>query len=233
MNEHLISVIIPVFNAEKYIADAIDSVFRQKYPHVEVIVINDGSTDGTRAVLETCLKTYAGKIQVIHQENHGQAHARNVGLNLAHGTVIGMLDADDIWPDDHISMMLPYLTSGEYDLVRGLTRFVKDSLDGTQEMTQEIHAEALVGACLYTRAMIDMVGLFDETMHQGEDFDWNIRIIEAGCRERRLDTTALLYRRHENNLTNSVEFVKLGQIHAFRKKIARTRSHNIAMKTKK
>jgi len=216
----LVSIIIPVYNGEKYIAQAIESVFRQNHPHVEVIVVNDGSTDGTLATLER----FGEKVRIISQENKGQAVARNVGIKLAHGSIIGLLDADDMWPDNHLGLMLPHLLEGDYDFARGYTRYVKNSGTEVEEMTQNLFMEALVGACLYKASVFTTVGLFDETMRQGEDFDWNIRLIESACKEKRINETTLLYRRHESNLTNSKECIEKGQIHAFRNKVMRARN---------
>ena len=221
--EPLISIVIPAYNAERFIAETVQSVFRQGYSNIEIIVVDDGSTDGTVRALQP----FGDTVTIISQENKGQAIARNVGIRAAHGSIIGLLDADDIWPDDHISTMLPYLV-GEHacDYVRGLVRYVQDTGNGLVKTTENLLLEPLVGACLYKKSVFDTVGLFDEDMHQGEDFDWNIRLHESGLREERLAFTALLYRRHDQNLTNSQEFVKLGQVHAFRNKLARARKKN-------
>ena len=219
MKKPLVSVVIPVYNGARFIAAAVESVFAQTYAPVEVIVVNDGSTDTTAEVLAT----FGEKIHVITQENRGQAIARNVGLRAARGTIIGLLDADDLWPVDHITLMLPYLEQG-YDFVRGQTRYVKDLGTGIEEMTRCMFMYALIGACLYTRDVFDRVGLFDEEMRHGEDLDWNIRLEEHGCKEKRIDEAMLLYRRHDQNLTLSQDFVKNGQVLAFRKRLARARA---------
>lgn len=219
MHESLISVIIPVFNCEKYISAALESVFRQGYPHIEVIVIDDGSTDSTYSVLSR----FGDKIRVIREENKGQSAARNVGIKNARGTIIGFLDADDIWPDDHISLMLPYLGDDAYDFVRGITRHLMDPGSYVFEKTEDMFYEALIGACLYKASLFRSVGLFDESMRQGEDCDWNIRLVESGAREKRIENITLLYRRHENNLTNAKNVIVKGHIDAIRLKLARNK----------
>jgi glycosyltransferase involved in cell wall biosynthesis len=219
MTENLISVIVPVYNGDKYIVAAIESIFRQEYPNIEIIVVDDGSTDNTRSVLAQ----FGAKIQVIHQENRGQSHARNVGLSKAKGLIIGLLDADDIWPDNRTDLMLPYLLDDQFDLVRGFTRYVKNFGTESQVLTENIFLEVLVGSCLYKRAIFDKIGLFDEEMRQGEDFDWNIRLREAGCKEKIIHETTLLYRRHANNITNIKGKKVEGQFLSFRKKLIRTK----------
>lgn len=220
MQSPFISVIIPVYNTERYIAEAIRSVLAQGYSNLEIIVVNDGSTDGTAGVLAS----FGDSIRVITQDNHGQAHARNRGLREAKGSIIGFLDGDDMWPADHISATLPFLVEADYDFVRGMVQYVRDVDTDHETRTEKIYMDALVGAGLYKRTVIDTVGLFDETMRQGEDFDWHVRISEGNFKEKRIEDVMLFYRRHENNITNSKETIKIGQLAAFRRKLARARS---------
>lgn len=90
----LISVIIPVYNVELYLAECLDSVLTQTYPHYEVICVNDGSTDGSQAILENYAAKY-DKIQVINQDNKGLSAARNAGIAAAKGDYVFLLDSDD------------------------------------------------------------------------------------------------------------------------------------------
>jgi glycosyltransferase involved in cell wall biosynthesis len=99
----LVSVIIPAFNAEKTIARAVDSVLAQTYSPVEVIVVDDGSTDGTRGICES----YGDKITYIHQANKGVSAARNKGIQTASGEYIGFLDADDRYLPEKLEHQLP------------------------------------------------------------------------------------------------------------------------------
>ncbi len=223
MDLPLISVVIPVYNGEKYIADAINSILKQNYSPLEIIVVDDGSTDNTQAVLEK----FGNAVTVISQSNQGQSAARNVGLRATKGSVIGMLDADDLWTDDHIALMLPHLQpESPYDFVRGSVRYLKNHGTSQEETTEASFLEALVGACLYRTSLIERVGPFAEDMRQGEDLDWNIRITECGCREKRISETTLFYRRHEHNITNENGAVAQGYVHAFRKKLLRSQNKN-------
>lgn len=92
----LVTVIIPAYNAEKTIGETLESVFRQSYPSVEVIVVDDGSTDNTPALVENYAKTYMN-IRYIRQENSGVAAARNTGIRASKGEYVAPLDADDLW----------------------------------------------------------------------------------------------------------------------------------------
>lgn len=221
MNRNLVSVIIPVFNTEKYILNALDSVFSQDHQNIEVIVVNDCSTDNTLNLL----KEYKKKIKIISLEkNKGQSFARNIGVKESKGDIIGFLDADDIWPENHISLGLKYLNNeGNYDFVRGYTKYFR-FINGKKEITNSVFMEMLVGASLYKKDIFDKVGFFDEDMKCGEDLDWFIRISESNLKEKRIEDTMLFYRRHENNMTNSKSLLVKGQTEACMKKIKRNKN---------
>src|SRR5436190_9496549 len=93
MNSSLISCIVPVFNGDRYLAETLDSILAQTHRPIEIIVVDDGSTDGTSAIAAE----YGEKIRYIRQENSGVASARNLGLQSARGDFIAFLDADDLW----------------------------------------------------------------------------------------------------------------------------------------
>lgn len=96
MHRPLVSVIIPAFNAEKTIGETLESVFRQSYPNVEIIVVDDGSTDNTSSLVENYAKSCLN-IRYIRQENSGVAAARNTGIGASEGEYVAPLDADDLW----------------------------------------------------------------------------------------------------------------------------------------
>jgi glycosyltransferase involved in cell wall biosynthesis len=98
-DNHLISIIIPCYNAEKFIVETISSVLNQTYPNLEIIIIDDGSTDSSKSKIET-LKN--NRVQYIHQNNQGVSSARNNGLKIAKGSYILFLDADDLLSNDFI-----------------------------------------------------------------------------------------------------------------------------------
>src|SRR5262245_64311987 len=89
----LVSCIVPVHNGERYLAQAIQSIIGQTYSSLEIIIADDGSTDGTRDVAAG----FGGRIQYLHQLNSGAASARNLGLRGANGEFVAFLDADDLW----------------------------------------------------------------------------------------------------------------------------------------
>jgi glycosyltransferase involved in cell wall biosynthesis len=98
----LVSIIIPAFNAESYLRETLDSALQQTYATCEVIVVDDGSTDGTMVILAE----YGEKVRVVRQQNRGSACARNAGVAAAHGEWIAFLDADDIWLPEKVERQL-------------------------------------------------------------------------------------------------------------------------------
>ncbi|MGA7802821.1 MAG: glycosyltransferase family A protein, partial [Gammaproteobacteria bacterium] len=93
----LISVIMPCFNAQRFVGEAVDSVFSQTDVTVELIVVDDGSTDGSRDVLASLAQRHADRMTVLHQQNRGPYPARNLALEHSKGDLVAFLDADDYW----------------------------------------------------------------------------------------------------------------------------------------
>lgn len=110
MNTELVSVIIPAYNAEKYIRETIYSVIYQTYPHIELIIVNDTSTDNTLALIQATIIDHKGNSRIFSNEkNSGVSASRNVGLKLAKGEYVVFLDADDLLPENFIENRVAYL----------------------------------------------------------------------------------------------------------------------------
>src|SRR2546427_4231674 len=107
MTKPVVSVVIPVYNGERYLADAIQSVLDQTYQNLEVIVVDDGSTDGSAAVA----KRFGDAIRYVRQANGGVCQARNTGISVARGTYLAFLDQDDLWLPDKLAVQVAYLES--------------------------------------------------------------------------------------------------------------------------
>lgn len=215
----LVSVIIPVYNSQHFVAETIQSVLNQTYPHIEIICVNDGSTDQSLSILES----FGPKITIISQENQGVAQARNTGIVAAQGTIIGLLDSDDLWPAHHVELLLPHLLNDEIDMARGQTRvlYMPNAPKLPKEKDGLVDLPCLVGSVLYKRAVFDTVGLFDPTIRgQGEDFDWRIRFFAQQRKEVIIDDIVLEYRRHANNVTNERQNIAKGMFDSIRKKLA-------------
>jgi glycosyltransferase involved in cell wall biosynthesis len=221
MKSPLITVIIPVFNSEKFIKSALESVFKQNYPNLEVIAVDDGSTDSSLEILKQFDKT----IKIISQENQGPAGARNTGIKQANGSLIAFLDADDLWTNNHFESMLPFLSeNSQYEAVRGYAQYFKQIDNEICKYPEKVFIHESAAAGLYRATVFEKVGVFDPTLRHGEDTDWIIRFNTSSCREKRIEETVLLYRRHQNNITNSGESTKKALLNIVRKKLQRDRS---------
>jgi len=111
-----ISIIIPVYNAEKYLSSCLDSLLAQTYPHLQIILVNDGSTDASPHICDTYAKKYA-HIQVIHQENQGVSAARNTGIANAKGLYLAFIDADDYVAADYFDHLYNKIKEQEADII--------------------------------------------------------------------------------------------------------------------
>lgn len=108
MTDDLVSIMMPAYNAERYIAQAIDSALAQTYPHWELVIVDDGSTDQTAQILTGYTDP---RIMVFHQQNSGEAAARNAALNHVHGKYLAFLDADDVFLPEHLETAVDYFTA--------------------------------------------------------------------------------------------------------------------------
>lgn len=112
----LVSIIIPVYNVRPYLTEALDSAINQTYNNIEIIIIDDGSTDGSEIVCDE-YKKQDKRIQIIHQENKGLSAARNIGLRMATGEYVVFMDSDDAYSLDFVSIMVNAIISNNSDLV--------------------------------------------------------------------------------------------------------------------
>jgi glycosyltransferase involved in cell wall biosynthesis len=223
----LVSIIIPYYNGERFIAETLNSLLKQNYSNLEIIIVSDGSLQSSLDVLEPFLTLPNNQVRLIRQENMGQAAARNTGLRAAQGTIIGMIDQDDVWPVEHITNTLPYLLreNDSFDFVRGMTQKLQLQPDTTWKLQDPEFLPSLIGSALYTRSTIERVGFFDDTMREGEDFDWNTRLNELELLEKRIPETTLFWRKHTNNQSDTKDFIKNGQLLSLKKKLERIRNN--------
>jgi glycosyltransferase involved in cell wall biosynthesis len=199
-----ITCVIPVFNGARYLGEALDSVIAQDVADLEIVVVDDGSTDDTAAVLET----YRDRVRVVRQDNRGPAAARNRGVEEASGEFLCFHDADDLWVPERLRRQLAVFDERpETDLCLGMVQ---------NFWMPEVEAEARAYAgtpfsrpapgfifpTLVTRRDTwDRVGAIDPSLRAGEDNDWFLRARDAGLVEYVLPDVVLRRRLHANNLT--------------------------------
>lgn len=226
-NEKLVSVIIPVYNGERYLGGAIENILVQDYRPIEIIVVNDGSTDGT----ETIARHYERDIIYALQENLGPAAARNKGLRIASGDIVGFLDVDDLWSENKLSLQLGRLADDpSVEIVLGLTQLMQlQAREEDRPKFEKWHdpfCALLLGAAVFRKSVFEKVGSFDETLHHSEDTDWFMRIREMGISTTLIEEVSLFYRWHESNMTLDLAGCNRYLIKALKKSLDRRRRQN-------
>ena len=217
----LVSIVIPVFNGERFLRAAVESALAQNYAPVEVIIVDDGSTDGTAAVARSLPET----VRYLRQTNQGPAAARNRGIKHAQGSLIAFADADDLWPARKLELQLPYLiTDAAVEIVMGRVQQVLSSQAvNDQVQVAEPAFSVNLGSAVIRKSIFERVGLFDETMRYSEDVDWFMRAREAGIAITTIDAVTLLYRQHEENMTRGKSASELNILKTLKRSLDRRR----------
>ena len=183
-----VSVIVPSYNRRELLARALDSILAQTVPVDEIIVVDDGSTDGTGEMLQT---RYGERVRHVWQANAGVSAARNRGLSLARGAFIALLDSDDLWHPRKTALQLQWLADHPdhamvlCDVERvdidgnplGITRR-RDAIpvDG-YVLRWLVHEPSLVPASMMMRREVyETIGGFDESLRTAEDLEYHLRI---------------------------------------------------------
>jgi len=222
----LISVILPVHNSEKYLRDALHSVFNQDYTPIEIIIIDDGSTDGTSQIV----KEYAGKVQYTFQQNQGPAAARNLGIQKANGDFITFIDADDLWPEDKLKHQMGCFEQyPETEIVQGLVKRADLSIPDEYAKNngdEQLFIHSNLGAMIIRKAVFTKVGVFDETLTYHSDTDFWFRARESGIKILVDKRIALIYRIHGRNHTSGQTTKTLGFANILKKSLDRRRNQS-------
>ena len=184
----LVSVVIPVFNAQNTIIPTLLSVIGQSYQHLEVIVVNDGSMDQSSQVIEDFIKQYTGgiKFKLFSQKNCGVSRARNVGMQHSEGDYIALLDADDQWQPEKLARQLAILQENPTIDFLGTNRngeHWKQWLFKKFDHLTPISAKLLLyktffvtPTVMFKRSVLTKTGFFDETQRYAEEGNYWIRI---------------------------------------------------------
>jgi glycosyltransferase involved in cell wall biosynthesis len=202
MHPPLISCIVPVFNGERYLKEALDSVLAQTYRPIEVLVVDDGSTDATAAMVAS----YGTQVRAFWQPNAGPAAARNLGLGAARGEFVAFLDADDLWHTEKLTrQMARFRGRPELDLcVTHARNFWIPELEQEAARYRDHRcAEALPGyyasSLMARRGLFDTVGRYDTSLGHGSQLEWFVRATDHGA-DIELLPDLLVYRRlHQGN----------------------------------
>jgi glycosyltransferase involved in cell wall biosynthesis len=219
----LVSVVIPAYNAARYLAEAIDSALAQSHAAVEVIVVDDGSTDETPAVAAS----YGQRIRFLRQANAGPARARNFGASAACGAYLAFLDADDYWMPEKLTRQLACLRAHPEAALVHTPVFELDDTTGARELRieplEEFHGECYerlflgnhitLSTVLVRRTCFEAVGGFDETIRTAsvEDYDLWLRLARRFPLAH-LDVPLVVYRRHAANASRQAWHIYKGDL---------------------
>ena len=198
----LVSVVIPVFNGEAHLAETIESVCGQTYRSVQVIVVDDGSTDASAAVAAS----YASSnICLVQQPNRGTGAARNAGIEQARGELLAHLDADDVWLPRHLERLVEALANApNAEIACGLiVEFVSPELSEDERRRVRAPRGPLPGhvlpAMLIRRSAHDRVGAFETSGSAGQDLVWLLRAKDLGLRMTEVPQLLVRRRLHASN----------------------------------
>jgi glycosyltransferase involved in cell wall biosynthesis len=205
MSSPLVSVIVPVHNGARFLGEALRSIREQTYPTVEIIVVDDGSTDGSAEIARS-----AGA-RLIRQPRRGVAAARNAGIAAATGDLLAFLDQDDLWVRTKLARQVEVLLA-DPGLLYVLARdqfFVVDAVEPPAwfrlRRLDQSYVAFEAGAILARRRAFEVVGLFDTAYAITPDSDWFFRAKDLGAAMAVVDEVLLHRRLHRNNLSHLTE----------------------------
>jgi glycosyltransferase involved in cell wall biosynthesis len=213
--DRLVSVVIPSYNHGRFLGHAIRSALDQTYGAVEVIVVDDGSTDGSQAVVARCQPG----VHYVRQDNRGLPAARNTGIRAARGAFVGFLDADDVWLPGFLSAVmdrwdrdptLGAIHTGFYCMDedgRRLPQISTSVVADDRMFDRLVDGEFFVPSSVVARReCFDRVGLFDEALRGSEDWDMWLRVARQ-CRFAGIAEPLIRYRVHGSNMSGDPEYM--------------------------
>lgn len=227
MNAHRISCVLSVYNGERFLAEALDSILAQSHPPLEIIVVDDGSTDSTPEVIAR----YGGRVRYQRQENAGPAAARNAGLDLAAGELIAFLDADDLWHPEKLALQLACLRERP-DLQIVIAHVQNIWMPELREEEERLGNHRLktplpgyvFQAMLARRSVFEKVGRLNPAFRVSEDSDWFRRALDCGVVLEVLPETLVYRRFHSANTSRNQEVLRAGLVDVVHAALLRRRN---------
>lgn len=223
----VISVIVPCYNAAAYVGAALDSLLAQQPAPLDIILIDDGSTDASPEIAAA----YGQQLRYYRQDNQGIGAARNQGVRLARGDWLAFLDADDLWTPDSLRLRGQRLADDPHlDGVFGwMECFISPELPASVQerffCPPGAQPARMAGTLLIRRAAFERVGAFDTTLRVGEFMDWIARAQTLGIRlDASLETVVLRRRIHGANTVLTTESLRADYLRLLRASLARRRA---------
>lgn len=221
-----ISVVMPVFNGASFIGDAITSILAQAERPLEIVVVDDGSTDDSSEIAESFGET----VRVIRQANSGHVAARNRGFAAVRGEYVTSLDADDLFGPDKFALQAGRLDRRpDIDIVLGEMSYLRPD-GGEDGFTEHFDDNVALsfGACMIRRQVFERIGLPDETLRYCDDWDWFMRAREARVPFLLHRHVVLRQRLHAGNMTRDQEAGARFTLEMMRRSLARRRGRGAA-----
>jgi glycosyltransferase involved in cell wall biosynthesis len=200
LGQKSISVLIPFYNTEKYLAEAIQSVTAQTLQPMEILLLDDGSTDGSAKIAES----FKPQISLFYQKNAGISAARNKLVKKAKGDFLAFLDADDLWPPDHLKILFnPFRSNKELGIVSGhVEQFLSpdvENLIAEIPDRNKVLPGYVMGTFLIKKEVFKEVGHFNEELTLADTVDWFARVKDRGIGFKMVDDIVLRRRIHTTN----------------------------------
>ncbi|MCF6216336.1 MAG: glycosyltransferase [Emcibacter sp.] len=224
----LVSIIMAAYNAEKTIAETVESLLAQTYPYKEIIITNDGSTDNTPRILDRFSEQHPNIIKIIHQKNMGQSIARNASIAATSGAFVAFMDADDIWAENKIERQVQYFSDHpEISMIytEGMTIDEKgnklNAFNCSKEFTGNcfetlfLNNDIIGSSVMVRKAVLDKVGTFTPYLRACENWELWTRI----SREHQIDfidEELAYYRQHDSNMSQNIDWMIENRLKAIR-----------------
>jgi glycosyltransferase involved in cell wall biosynthesis len=220
-----ISVVIPVRNGETFLDETFASIWAQNYTPLEVIVVDDGSTDRTREKV----RAMQGKpVRLLELNGAGPSPARNAGIRASDSELVAFLDCDDLWANGALHKLAKTLAERQdAGIAQGMIRNFSELRPGNRRFVTGPYRFYNLGASLWRRSVFERVGLLDEDLRLCEDLDITLRCWEQDIRKAEVDSIVLHYRRHAASMTHGLSGAGFGSVKAYKKRIDRIRAGQV------
>ena len=225
----LVSIIIPCYNAEKYIAETIQSVINQTYKNWELIVVNDGSTDNSLNII-TEFAANDSRISFIDKKNTGVSDSRNKGIEKAKGDFIAFLDADDVWDFQYLEKQIENLQSNRFTISYTACQLINHKGEKIQKhirgennpqlndfLLQNGNYNTNPSGIVYKRQCFNEVNGFDLNLSNNADQDILIQMLAKGNTIGYIDELLWNYRIHDNNMSKNIVVLEKDTLYLFHK----------------
>jgi glycosyltransferase involved in cell wall biosynthesis len=210
-----VSVVVPVYNGERYLSRTLDSIIAQTVSDWEIVAVNDGSTDDSQKILDEYAKKYPQKISIISVNNGGISRARNTGVSAARGTFIAFIDQDDLWKPEKLERQVRMFSENDN---LGISFTNESIIDGNgalvhekvfalnNKMKGDVFEQILfdnfipISSVMLRRSLFREIGGFDPQYSLAEDYDFLLRVVQKVPVDY-IDEPLLLYRVHSGSWT--------------------------------